>query len=186
MVGKLVLATNAYSLLIPQLRRKQAPAFTHIVLTEPLSERHLAEIGWCNRQGIEDARNLVHYYRLTADNRLLMGGSDVSLTYGDDMEHDKNARIFADLERDVVKIFPPLQGVRFTHRWGGPVSVTVDMAPALGYLGDQRAVYSLGCIGHGVSLAHLNGQTISFEREPHVSGRYAASRRHALEIMVQP
>ena len=37
--------------------------------------------------------------------------------------------------------------------------MTLDMAPALGYLGDKRMVYSLGCMGHGVSLTHLNGAT---------------------------
>jgi hypothetical protein len=35
------------------------------------------------------------------------------------------------------------------------------MAPALGYLGDKNVVYSLGCVGHGVSLTHLNGKTLS-------------------------
>ena len=37
-----------------------------------------------------------------------------------------------------------------------PFSVTVGLTPAVGYLGDERAVYSLGCIGHGVSTSHLN------------------------------
>lgn len=158
---KIVLATNAYSHLIPQLRAKQVPAFTHMVITEPLSESQLAAIGWKNRQGIEDARNLVHYFRLTADGRLAMGGSDVSIAYGRDMERDLNPRVFAALERDVVRFFPALKGVRFTHRWGGPVSVPIDMVPAIGYLGDPRAVYSLGCVGHGVSMTHLNGWTVA-------------------------
>jgi glycine/D-amino acid oxidase-like deaminating enzyme len=48
--SKLALATNAYSHLIPMLRRKQVPAFTHIVLTEPLRPEHFAEIGWRNRE----------------------------------------------------------------------------------------------------------------------------------------
>jgi len=159
--GKVVFATNAYSHLIPGLRSKQVPAFTHMVVTEPLTEKQLAPIGWKHRQGIEDARNLVHYFRLTADNRIAMGGSDVSISYGRDMERDLNPRTFADLERDVVRLFPSLNGIRFTHRWGGPVSVPIDMAPAIGFLGDLRAVYSLGCVGHGVSMTHLNGRTIA-------------------------
>lgn len=154
---KIVLATNAYSHLLPQLRSKQVPAFTHMVVTEPLSPEKLAPIGWANRQGIEDARNLVHYFRLTIDNRLMIGGSDVSISYGRDMERDSNLRIFSNLERDVIWLFPDLKGVRFTHRWGGPVSVPIDLAPAIGHLGDQRIVYSLGCVGHGVSMTHLNG-----------------------------
>ncbi|MFI5396533.1 MAG: NAD(P)/FAD-dependent oxidoreductase [Candidatus Binatia bacterium] len=158
---KIVLATNAYSHLIPDLRSKQSPAFTHMVVTEPLTAQQLGTIGWRNRQGIEDARNLVHYFRLTIDNRLAMGGSDVSLSYGRDLDRDLNARVFADLEHDVVRLFPGLTGVRFTHRWGGPVSVPTQMVPDIGQLGDARALYSLGCMGHGVSLTHLNGRTLA-------------------------
>jgi len=158
---KVVLATNAYSHLIPELRSKQTPVFTHMVVTEPLGEQRLAQIGWRNRQGLEDARNLVHYFRLTADGRLAMGGSDVTLAYGTEMAHDANYRTFAALERDVVRLFPALSGVGFTHHWGGPVSVPVQLAPALGHVGDQRVLYSLGCVGHGVSLSHLNGRTLA-------------------------
>jgi glycine/D-amino acid oxidase-like deaminating enzyme len=158
---KVIFATNAYSHLIPQLRRKQVPAFTHMVVTQPLNPDQLAVIGWANRQGIEDARNLVHYFRLTSDNRIAMGGSDVSISYGGNMERDLNPQTFDDLERDIVWLFPHLKGINITHRWGGPVSVPVQMAPAIGYLGDERALYSLGCVGHGVSMTHLNGRTLA-------------------------
>ncbi len=158
---KVIFATNAYSHLIPQLKRKQIPAFTHMVVTEPLSQAQLDEIGWKNRQGVEDARNLVHYFRLTIDNRLTIGGSDVSLAYGRDMERDMNIDTFTRLERDILWLFPHLKGIQITHRWGGPVSVPLQMVPAIGYLGDQRAMYSLGCVGHGVSMTHLNGRTLA-------------------------
>lgn len=159
---KVVMATNAWSHLFPEMRRKQVPVWTHIVLTEPIDQKAFAEIGWQNRQGIEDARNLVHYYRLTADNRLLMGGRDISLAVSsDDMSQDANPVTFAGLKDDVRQLFPALKSIRFTHEWGGPVSVPLDMAPALGYLGDKNVVYSLGCVGHGVSLTHLNGKTLS-------------------------
>lgn len=158
---RIALTTNAYSLSIPQLRRKQVPVWTYIVLTEPLSAERLAPIGWGGREGVEDYRNLVHYFRLTPDNRLLMGGRDITLTFGDNMEKDFDVRIFTELERDIVAIFPSLKGVKITDRWGGPVSVPLDLTPALGYLGSRRAVYSLGCMGHGVSLMHLNGQVLA-------------------------
>jgi len=177
---KLVLATNAYSHLIPRIGRRQTPVWTYIVLTEPLSPRHFEAIGWHHRQGIEDARNLVHYYRLTADNRLLMGGRDVGLTYGEDMDRDRDPATFAALEQDVRDIFPPLRDIRFTHRWGGPVSVTVDMAPAMGYLGDPSAVYSIGCLGHGVSMTHLNGKTAAdlvLEKKTSLTDVFFVNRR---------
>lgn len=177
---KIVLATNAYSHLIPELRSKQSPVFTHMVVTEPLTPQQLGSIGWKNRQGLEDARNLVHYFRLTIDNRLAMGGSDVSVAYGRDLDRDLNMRIFADLERDVVRLFPGLKDVRYTHRWGGPVSVPTQMVPDIGQLGDARALYSLGCMGHGVSLTHLNGRTLAdllCERKTDLTGLWFVNRR---------
>jgi glycine/D-amino acid oxidase-like deaminating enzyme len=67
----LVFATNAYSVLFDKLRALQRPAFTHIVMTEPLTDAQMQSIGWQCRCGIEDARDLIHYYRLTKDNRIV-------------------------------------------------------------------------------------------------------------------
>jgi glycine/D-amino acid oxidase-like deaminating enzyme len=177
---KVVMATNAWSHFFKELKRKQVPVWTHIVLTEPLTEAHFNEIGWQNRQGIEDARNLVHYYRLTADNRLVMGGRDVSLSYGYDMEKDQNADTFAGLKDDVRELFPALRDIRFTHEWGGPVSVPLDMAPAIGFAGDNNVVYSLGTVGHGVSMTHLNGRTVAdliLERQTDLTDVFFVNRR---------
>ncbi len=120
---KIVFATNAYSHLIPELKRKQVPAFTHMVITEPLTREQLDSIGWQSRSGLEDARNLVHYLRLTVDNRIAIGGSDVTISYGRDMDRDLNAATFRQLEQDTVTLFPSLKGIKFVYRWGGPVSV---------------------------------------------------------------
>jgi len=158
----LVIATNAYSVLFPQLRAMQKPAFTHMVLTEPLSSDQLESIGWGCRAGVEDARDLIHYYRLTHDNRIAMGGGDVSVGYGADLDKDRNEKIFRHLEAHITEIFPQLEGIGITHRWGGPVSVTLDMAPVIGYLGeDKKALFSMGCIGHGVSMTTTNGRAMA-------------------------
>jgi glycine/D-amino acid oxidase-like deaminating enzyme len=158
----LVFATNAYSILFPQLKSMQIPAFTHIVMTEPLSTSQLNSIGWQCRAGVEDARDLIHYYRLTCDNRIVMGGGDVSFGYGVDLNRELNDKIFSHLEHHIIEIFPQLKGIGCTHRWGGPVSVTLDMAPAIGFIGeDRKAIFSMGCIGHGVSMTTLNGRTIA-------------------------
>lgn len=158
---KLVFATNAYSHLIPQLKRKQVPAWTYMIATAPLEERHFAEIGWQERNGVEDARNLIHYYRLTADNRLAIGGGPVGLAPGAAMNHDSDEGAWLHLEQHARRLFPVLRDVPVTHRWGGPFSVTLDMTPALGCLGDQRTVYSVGCVGHGVSTTHQNARTLT-------------------------
>lgn len=102
----------------------------------------------------------MHYYRLTSDNRLLMGGRDVGLGDGRTMDHDADPAIWAGLRDDVRALFPGLADVGFSHAWGGPVSATLDMFLAIGYVGGKDVVYSFGCVGHGVSTTHLNGQVI--------------------------
>jgi len=177
---KVVMATNAWSHLFKELKRKQVPVWTHIVMTEPIDEAQFQEIGWQNRQGIEDARNLVHYYRLTIDNRLVMGGRDVSLSYGTDMDQDLNPITFEGLKNDVRELFPILKDIKFTHEWGGPVSVPLDMAPAIGYAGDKNVVYSLGTVGHGVSMTQLNGRTVAdliLERHTDLTDVFFVNRR---------
>jgi glycine/D-amino acid oxidase-like deaminating enzyme len=157
---KVVFATNAYSHLFPALRRKQVPAFTYAQATEPLTDEQFEPIGWDGMEGVEDARNLIHYYRRTLDNRIMIGAGPVGITWANDLDADHSDRAWRDLDSHFRVTFPHLRDVEFTHRWGGPFSVTVDLNPALGYLGNERAVYSLGCIGHGVSMTHLNAQTI--------------------------
>jgi glycine/D-amino acid oxidase-like deaminating enzyme len=177
---KVVFATNAFSSGFPQLRNKQFPVFTYIVLTEPLSDDRLAGIGWGGRQGIEDARNMIHYYRLTPDNRILFGGSDAQYYFGGPLDRDSNPRVFRRLERDMQQTFPSLKDVRIEHRWGGPVSVPVDFFPAMGYLGeDKRAAYSLGCVGHGVAMMNMAGQIMRdlvLERESELTNLFFVNR----------
>jgi glycine/D-amino acid oxidase-like deaminating enzyme len=102
------------------------------------------------------------------------------MTYGEDMDKDLNPEIFAGLKDDVRELFPALKDVRFTHEWGGPVSVPLDMAPAIGYAGDKNVVYSLGAVGHGVSMTQLNGLTIAdliLERKTDLTDVFFVNRR---------
>lgn len=157
---KVIFATNAYSARLRPLRSRQLPVHTYIVLTEPLSPEQIAAIGWQRRQGLEDGRNLIHYFRLTRDNRLLMGGHDALYYWGSQDGRDRNTAVQQRLQEAVKRIFPALAGIRFTHHWGGPISATLDLAPLIGRVGPNM-LYSVGCMGHGVSLANLNGATLA-------------------------
>lgn len=178
--NKVVLATNAWSHQFTQLARTQVPVWTYIVLTEPLTDSQLESIGWRGREGVEDFRDLVHYYRLTADNRLLMGGRDIGLGDGRGMGFDDSPATWEKLRNDLRATFPGLRDVRFSHAWGGPVSATLDMFPAIGFAGSKDVVYSVGCVGHGVSTTHLHGQTIRdlvLERDTDLTDVFFVNRR---------
>ena len=59
-----------------------------------------------------------------------------------------------------VRAVPLAAGARITHRWGGPFSVTSDLTPSIGHARRLARRLLVGCVGHGVSMTHLNGQTI--------------------------
>lgn len=184
---KVVLATNAYAAWLRGLRRLQVPMHTYIVLTEPLSDRQLEAIGWRQRVGIEDGRNLLHYYRLTPDNRILMGGHDAIYYYGNRTGVDRHRRLQQALQHTVRETFPQLGDVRFTHHWGGPISATLDLVPAIGRLGPNM-YYSLGCMGHGVALTQLNGRTLAdlvLETPSELTAAWFVNRK-ALPIPPEP
>jgi glycine/D-amino acid oxidase-like deaminating enzyme len=177
---KVVYATNGYTHLIPGLRSKQLPAFAYIVVTEPLSDKQRAAIGWQGREGIEDGRNFMHFYRLTPDNRILAGGGPGRIPFAGRMHHDASPRTWAHLERFIGATFPALEGIRITHRWGGAFSVTSDSTPQIGTLDNGGAVYAVGCTGHGVAMTHMNGRIIRdliLERQTELTELWFVNRR---------
>ncbi len=161
---KLVIAVNAWSGFVaglPRIRSRQVPVWTSQVVTQPLSAAQWDEIGWHNRQSIEDNRQLIHYFRRTVCGRITMGGGNAHLGRGREMGQRDVRKTWQDLARHLKWLFPVLRDVGVDYRWGGPVSVNVDMSPEIGFIGDDRVVYANGCIGHGVSLTQLNGRTIA-------------------------
>ncbi|MFN3869691.1 MAG: NAD(P)/FAD-dependent oxidoreductase [Hyphomicrobiaceae bacterium] len=158
---KLVYATNGYTHLLPTLRMRyaQIPAYTYVVATEPLTAEQRASIGWQGREGIEDGRNYMHYFRMTKDGRIVAGGGPGVVPFGHRMSFDSNSEVWAHLERFIKQTFPSLADVGIAHRWGGAFSMTADFTPRVGGAG-PGAYCAIGCTGHGVALTHMNGQIL--------------------------
>lgn len=156
-----LLAANAYSARIPQLRRYVMPFYSYILLTEPLTEEQWARVGWAGREGMEDRRVFLHYFRPTIDGRLLWAGRDAP--YHPDGPHpryDRDERVFRRLEETFAWTFPQLHDVRFAHRWGGPIAVTAEFLPLVGWLKGERVAYAFGYNGHGVAITHLASRAV--------------------------
>lgn len=154
-----VLALNGYGGALGFMKNRILPVHTYIVLTEPLTDAQLAGIGWAkHRASLETARNLIHYFRLTADNRILFGGEDAELYPGGKyFNHDE--RIFAQLQARFREYFPSLADIRFTHQWGGVLGVTLDMFPSFGQ--QDNLFHATGYSGHGVSLSNYAGKVMA-------------------------
>jgi glycine/D-amino acid oxidase-like deaminating enzyme len=185
---KVVFAANGYTHLIPGMRSKQLPAFVSIVVTEPLTPEQRASIGWAGREGIEDGRNFMHFYRLTPDNRILMGGGPGFVPFGGRMHHDADPAAWQHLEEFIGTTFPTLRGIRIAYRWGGAFSVTADSTPLIGTLHGGAAAYSVGCTGHGVAMTHMNGRILRdlvLERSTDLTDVWFVNRR-AMPLPPEP
>ena len=119
----MALATNAFTNLLRRLGNYIVPVYDYVLVTEPLSPEQQDAVGWEGRQGLADLGNQFHYYRLTADNRILWGGYDVIYHFGNRIraEQDQRLATHAALAEQFFTTFPQLEGLRFTHRWGGVI-----------------------------------------------------------------
>ena len=128
----------------PRCGSHTVPVYDYALMTEPLSTQQLASIGWRDRQGIDDMANQFHYYRLTADNRILWGGYDAIYHFGGTVRpsYDQRPETFDLLARQFFETFPQLEGLRFTHRWGGAIDTCTRFCAFFGTAYGGRAAYA--------------------------------------------
>jgi glycine/D-amino acid oxidase-like deaminating enzyme len=152
-----VLATNAFPSLLRRLRLMTVPVYDYVLMTEPLDERQLGSVGWAHRQGVGDAANQFHYYRLTRDNRILWGGYDAVYYYGSRIRRDleQSERTHRLLAEHFCATFPQLEGLAFSHRWGGVIDTCTRFAAYFGTALQGRAAYALGYTGLGVAATRF-------------------------------
>lgn len=156
-----VLATDGYSTLIPQLKNRLLSFYSYIQLTEPLTEEQWSRIGWKGREGMEDRRNFLHYFRPTVDGRILWGGRNAPFRAdGPDPKYDRDEEVFRRGEETFRWTFPQLQDVAFKYAWGGPIGVTARFLPSVGWLKGERIAYGFGYNGHGVATSNLLGSCL--------------------------
>jgi glycine/D-amino acid oxidase-like deaminating enzyme len=153
---RVLLATSAYPPLLRAIRRYVVPVYDYVLVTEPLRARR-GEIAWRRRQGIGDAGNQFHYYRLTADDRIVWGGYDAIYRYRGPVrpDLDEHDATFAKLSQHFFHAFPQLEGVRFTHRWGGAIDTCSRFSVFFGTAQGGRLAYATGYTGLGVGATRF-------------------------------
>jgi glycine/D-amino acid oxidase-like deaminating enzyme len=155
-----VLATSAFPPLVRAIRRYVVPVYDYVLVTEPLSAEQRAAVGWRNRQGAADSGNQFHYYRLTNDDRILWGGYDAVYNFRNGLgpHLDQRPETFEMLARNFFTTFPQLEGIRFTHRWGGAIDTCSRFCMTCGKALGGRAVYVVGFTGLGVGASRFGAR----------------------------
>jgi glycine/D-amino acid oxidase-like deaminating enzyme len=153
--SNVLLATNGYTdHAAPSLQRRLIPIGSYIIATEPLPATVAARLLPRRRMAF-DSKYFLHYFRLTADNRLLFGGrAEFS-----NPTADSEKRAEAILRREMSSIFPELAGTAVEYRWSGHVAFTRDQMPHAGRMDD--VFYAGGYCGHGIAMATYLGALIA-------------------------
>ena len=180
-----VLAGESYLTQLPQLHRVVLPIYSLITLTEPLTEQQWSAIGWQNRESVASCNYTVDYLTRTSDGRILFGSRGAPYRFGSLISDDQelHAATHAHIEDLVREWFPMLQGIRFTHHWGGSVGMPRDWMPMVEFDPGTKIATARGYTGQGVSTTNLTGkilaELISGQRT-HLSELPIAARRSPL------
>lgn len=187
---KVLLATNAFRSPLRRMRPAVVPVWDYAVMSEPLSPSQMAAIGWKNRQGVGDCGNQFHYYRLTNDDRILWGGFDAIYHYGSALRrnHEYRSESLELLSRQFFETFPQLEGLRFSHAWGGPIGTTTRFCMDTGSAFAGRVAWAIGYTGLGVAASRF-GARLALDRLDHPDSlrlKLRMARRRAVPWPPEP
>ncbi|MFI0814041.1 NAD(P)/FAD-dependent oxidoreductase [Streptomyces sp. NPDC021098] len=159
---QVALATNAFPALVRRVRPYIVPVYDHALMTVPLTGEQLDAIGWRRRQGLSDTANHFHYFRITADHRILWGGYDIVYRYGGGVraEYDHHPATYRTLAEHFFRCFPQLEGVRFSHAWGGAIDTCSRFSAFFGSAHGGRVAYALGYTGLGVGATRFGAEVM--------------------------
>lgn len=156
---RLIVASNGYSSdnLPDWLRGRYLPVVSHIMVTRPLTELEKQTQGWTTRRIAYDTRNLLHYFRLLPDDRVLFGMRGTSNITSASMQ-----RMRRQIRREFEAMFPALTNAETEFHWSGLVCLTRGLIPFVGQIGNWRRAWSgFGYHGGGVAMATYTGRLLA-------------------------
>jgi glycine/D-amino acid oxidase-like deaminating enzyme len=157
-----LLATEGYGCSLPGRERSLIPVHSTMVATEPLSADMLEQLGSDRRYCFGNLDHIVTYGQRTVDNRIAFGCRGIYL-YGSGIRShfDSMDRGFERVRSTLLRFFPGLEGVRFTHAWGGALGVSRSLRPMVCFDPERRLGWAGGYFGNGVAASHLAGRTLA-------------------------
>jgi glycine/D-amino acid oxidase-like deaminating enzyme len=160
--NRVALATNAYPPLLKRLSYYVVPVYDYALMTEPLTPGQRESIGWHGREGLSDASRQFHYTRTSKDGRILWGGYDAVYYWNNGFgSHFETAQTeFGRLAEHFFQAFPQLEGLRFSHAWGGAIDTCSRYSPFWGTVHHGKTTYSMGFTGLGVGSTRFGARVM--------------------------
>jgi glycine/D-amino acid oxidase-like deaminating enzyme len=136
------------------LQRRIIPVGSFIIGTEPLPQALCDEL-LPTRRMASDSKEIIFYFRISPDNRMLFGGRARFALSGP----ESDLKSCGMLLKGMHEVFPQLDKTRIDYAWGGEVGLTWDRLP---HAGQRNGVwYSIGYNGHGVQMATYMGKVLA-------------------------
>ena len=159
----------------PEVDAGVLPIATYVMVTQPLGPR-LDDV-MTTRAAVYDTRFAFDYYRPLPDTRLLWGGRISVLDRSPE-------QVEALLYRDMLKVFPQLDGVRIDHAWSGLMSYARHQMPQIGAIDDGLwLAQAFG--GHGVAPTTFAGELVA-DAIAHGDSRWRELSRYGLVSAMKP
>ncbi len=152
---QVLVATSGYtSRPFRWLQTRIAPVGSFIIVTEPLGKEVCDQL-MPTRRMASDSKNLLYYFRITPDHRMLFGGR-ARFAMSSPQSDEKSGRI---LQKAMTSVFPQLANARVDYCWGGLVDMSMDR---MVHAGEHDGLYySVGYSGHGVQMATYMGKQMA-------------------------
>lgn len=154
---RVLIATNGYSAdnLPDWMRARYLPVQSSIIVTRPLTAAEITQQGWTTDVMAYDSRNLLHYFRMLPDGRMMFGmRGAVKWSEGTHISHRK-ATI-----RHFRRMFPAWRKVEVPWFWSGLICMTRNLVPFAGPIGDN--IYAaFGWHGNGVAMGSWTGSQMA-------------------------
>lgn len=156
---RVIIATNGYSSedLPDWLAGRYMPVQSSVLVTRPLTDAEISAAGWHSDQMAFDSRNLLHYFRLMPDRRVLFG------MRGGIFANDRaEAKIKALIRSHFETMFPTWAQVETPYHWSGLVCLNAKGAPFVGALPETPQILAgLSYHGNGVAMASYAGALLA-------------------------
>ena len=157
----IVLATEGYTNTLPGQQQRLIPLHSMMVVTEPLNAEQIEAIGSPARHAFGNLDHIVTYGQLTEDNRIAFGCRG-SYHYGSKIHlFDPAEAEFDIVRKTLLRFFPVLEGIQFTHAWGGAMGVSRTLRPSVNYDPATGLAWAGGYFGNGVGATNLAGRTMA-------------------------
>lgn len=135
----IIVCTDRFAQSLESLYDKVFQVQTFITLSAPLTATQVKMIFPHDQYMVWDTDLVYNYFRLTGDNRLILGGSNVFNTYASEEKHNPHA-IVKKLTRYFDEKFPGVNP-QFEYVWPGLIGITKDVFPIAGYDRTMPSVY---------------------------------------------